>query len=257
MNTPKAIRNPSNAIIEALATHDKLTWTELLKLTHLSKGALSEYLKQMIKNKQIKTETDGSSRPPKTLYSLVDPISKTKNPFFINQFDDKVRLKYGLDSSEMAPNYTAFAIYVGNLISKVEDRQKARRLLDEYLKYTTDSLISNILGAIWFTSITFDGLSVVGSINSKNQPQPQVQTEEILQLWKKHFKQFDVSSMIEAIFWTAFKNPDIAFGGEHPAVFSFMLDKERTADESTIGRFVSELINSKKKEATKDLSSPQ
>jgi len=211
----------------------------------------------MIKDKQIKTETDGSSRPPKTLYSLVDPVSKAKNPFFYNQFDDKIHRKYGLDSDEMAPNYTAFAIYVGNLISKLEDRQKAKKLLDEYLKYATDSLISNILGAIWFTSITADGLSVVGSINSEKQLQPQVQTEEILQLWKKHFKQFDVSSMIEAIFWTAFKNPDIAFSGEHPAIMSFMLDKERVADESTIGRFVNELINLKKKEAIKDFSSTQ
>ena len=42
MDTPKAIRNPTNAIMEALSNHDKLTWAELLKLTHLSKGALSE-----------------------------------------------------------------------------------------------------------------------------------------------------------------------------------------------------------------------
>jgi hypothetical protein len=254
---PKAIRNPANAIIEALATHDKVTWAELLKLTHLSKGALSEYIKQMINDKKIKTETDGSTRPPKTLYFLVDPVSQAKNPFFHNQFDDKIHRKYGLDSDEMAPDYTAFAIYVGNLISKLEDREKAKRLLNEYLKYATDSLISNILGAIWFTSITADGRSVVNNINSKKQPHPQIQTDDILQLWKKHFKQFDVSSMIEAIFWTAFKNPDIAFGGEHPAVLSYMLGKERVADESTIGKFIDELIKLKKKEATKDSSSIQ
>ncbi len=252
---PKAIRNPSNAIIEALATNDKVTWAELLKLTHLSKGALSEYIKQMIKDKKIKTETDGSSRPPKTLYSLVDPVSQAKNPFFYNQFDDKIHRKYGLDSEEMAPNYTAFAIYVGHLISKVEDRKKAKRLLNEYLKYATDSLVSNMLGAIWFTSITAEGLSVVNNINSKKEPQRQSQTEDIVELWKKHFKQFDVSSMIEAIFWTAFKNPDIAFVGENPAVLSYMLDKERVADESTIGKFIGELIKLKKKEAIKNSSS--
>jgi hypothetical protein len=248
---PKAIRNPSNAIIEALSVHDKVTWAELLKLTKLSKGALSDYLTEMIKSKKIKTEIDGSSRPPKTLYSLVDPTFQVKgrNPFFYNQFEDSIHRKYLLDSDELAPDYTAFAIYVGNLISKLEDREKAKRLLNEYLKYATDSLISNVLSAIWLTSITSDGLSIVTGVNSKKQPQPKDEIDSILQLWKKHFKEFDVSSMVEAIFWTAFKNPDIAFGGEHSAVLSFMLDKERMASESTIGKFMDEIIKIKKKEA--------
>jgi hypothetical protein len=51
----------------------------------------------------------------------------------------------------VAPDYTAFAIYVGNLISKLEDREKAKRLLNEYLKYAADSLISNALSAICLT----------------------------------------------------------------------------------------------------------
>jgi hypothetical protein len=50
---------------------------------------------------------------------------------------------------------------------------------------------------------------------------------------------------------------DIAFGGEHPAVLSYMLGKERVADESTIGKFIDELIKLKKKEAAKDSSSIQ
>jgi hypothetical protein len=36
-----------------------------------------------------------------------------------------------------------------------------------------------------------------------------------------------------------------------------MLDKERVADESTIGKFIDELIKLKKKEASKDASSIQ
>ena len=153
--------------------------------------------------------------------------------------------------------FTAFSIYVGNLISKSEDRQKAKRMLDEYLKYASDFLISQILYVIWITSVTPEGHAVISRVNSEKQPLPQVKPDEILGLWKKHFKQFDVSSMIEAIFWTAFKNPDIAFDGERPVVLSFMLHKKCAVDESTIGRYIKELIALKKKEAEKDSSSTQ
>lgn len=258
MNMPKAIRNPTNAIIDALSTHDKLTWAELLKLTHLSKGALSEYINQMIKDNQIKTEVDGSSRPPKTLYSLVDPVSNVENPFFNDQFEDKNPLEDAFtEIREIIPAFTSFSIHVGNALSKLEDRQKAQRLLDDYLKWASDFLISYILYAICFTSVTPEGHAVVNRIKSEKQPHPQVKHEEILELWVKYFKQFDVSSMVESLFIAVLKNPDIAFDEECPVVLSLMLQKKWQVAETEIGRYMKEEVASKEKEAEKDSSSTQ
>src|SRR3989337_4460241 len=73
---PKAIRNPRNAILQALLKTNA-TWTELLNETGLSKGALSKYLEPLTKEGLVKRDVDASERPPRVRYSIVSLPKET------------------------------------------------------------------------------------------------------------------------------------------------------------------------------------
>lgn len=221
---PRPVRNPTNAIIEALSKQNKATWAELLKETQLSKGALSKYLTELIKDQRINTETDGTKRPPKTLYSLVDPIQaamKDAPPgFFVDPQNEK-----DID-------YVGLAIYIGDLISKLKDREEAKKLLKGYLDFT-----ANILVADMCVSIEASYIYCAMSQELTNTP-IKAQTEEILKLWKACRKKFDTERLLQAIFWTAFKNSDVAFGEEHLFLL-FGSELNKRIDRSFIEKILS------------------
>lgn len=221
---PKAIRNPSNAIIEALSKRNKATWAELIEETHLSKGALSQYLTELIKEKRINTETDGTKRPPRTLYSLVDPIQAViKNApqgFFVDP------------NNEKSIDYVGLAIYIGDIISKVKDREEAKKLLKGYLAFTANILVTDMC-----TSIEASYIYCAMSQALTNTP-TKAQTEEILKLWKACRKKFETERLLQAIFWTAFKNGDIAFGEEH-LFLTFGSELNKKIDRSFIKKILS------------------
>jgi len=66
-----------SAILRTLETRDALTWSQLLSLTGLSKGALARNLPKMLEDGKIVYEVDTSRRPARTLYRLGNPP-----PFF-------------------------------------------------------------------------------------------------------------------------------------------------------------------------------
>ena len=221
---PRPVRNPSNAIIEALSKRNKATWAELLKETQLSKGALSKYLTEMIEGKRINTETDGTRRPPKTLYSLVDPIeAATKDAppgFFVDP------------NNEKEIDYVGLAIYIVDLISKVKDREEAKKLLKGYLDFTANILVANICVSIE-ASYLYCAMS-----QALTNTKLKAQTEEILKIWKACRKKFDTERLLQAIFWTAFKNSDAAFGDEH-LFLTFSSELNKKIDRSFIEKILS------------------
>ena len=68
---PRRKVNVKKQIIEAFNPKNILTWTELLSLSKLSKGALSQHLNELIDQQiiRVKTEKDKRNRP-KTTYTL-------------------------------------------------------------------------------------------------------------------------------------------------------------------------------------------
>jgi hypothetical protein len=220
---PRAIRNPSNAIIEALSKRNKVTWADLLEETHLSKGALSQYLAELIKEKRINTETDGTKRPPKTLYSLVDPIQaamKNAPPGFFVDPNNKKSI-----------DYVGLAIYIGDLISKVKDREEAKKLLKAYLAFTANILVTDMCVSIEASYIRCSMSQALTNTPIK------AQTEEILKLWKACRKKFDTERLLQAIFWTAFKNSDVVFREHLFLTFGSELNKK--IDRSFIEKILS------------------
>jgi DNA-binding MarR family transcriptional regulator len=247
---PRTIRNPSNIIIEVLSMQYRATWAELLVETQLSKGTLSKYLSEMIKHKKIRTETDTSKRPPKTLYLLVDPaaklkkiLEKKKDPFFPDKKEDW---------EELEPDYVAFAILVGHLISTLKDREIAKRLLKDYLEFTTSFLFANIFAGLEAAYICSDIHGRGSNDKTGKTREPGEQIEEILQLWKKNHEKFDVDPILEAIFWAIFKNADVAFEVKEPVVLSFGNEIYTKMDKSVMGKFIDEIVKVKK-EATEKL----
>lgn len=67
---PKRIVNVKTEIMLALSRKKRATWSELLKETGVSKGALSRYLTEMIKWGIVETDFDQTVRPPLTIYHL-------------------------------------------------------------------------------------------------------------------------------------------------------------------------------------------
>lgn len=232
---PRAIRNPSNAIIEALSKRNKATWAELLEETKLSKGALSQYLKELINRKKISTETDGTKRPPKTLYSLVDPIEAARLDappgFFVDTNNEK-----NID-------YVALAIYIGDLISKMKDREDAKKLLKGYIEFTSNILVADMCASIEASYISCAMSQALtnakpSSSNARKALDSKSKDEAILELWKAQRKKFGTESLLQAIFWTAFKNSDAAFGDEH-LFLTFSSELNKKIDRSFIEKILS------------------
>lgn len=65
---PKRKVNVNERILEVLGENNRVRWSELLRKAGVSKGALSTHLNQLIKNKLITREVDGSTRPPTVYY---------------------------------------------------------------------------------------------------------------------------------------------------------------------------------------------
>lgn len=243
---PRAVRNPSNAIIEVLSEKGKATWAELLKETQLSKGALSTYVTELLKGKKIKVETDTSKRPPKTIYVLEDPtkelrskLNRKKHPLFFN-------INYLQEPDYSNPDYVAFAIHVGNLISTMKDREKAKQLMKEYLEFVMNYLFSDIIAGITLA----DALSCPIKNNPQNSPlnsnEDEDKPEDILKIWKKSRQYLDEDAVIQAIFWSAFKNRDITLEGKDTVFNSFSQEIERKMDRSFMQRFIDKIARIEK-----------
>ncbi|UCE15790.1 MAG: MarR family transcriptional regulator [Candidatus Bathyarchaeota archaeon] len=67
---PRRKINVKKEVLMALSNKKRLTWSELLEETGISKGALSTFLTKMIKCGIVETEADISKRPPSTIYQL-------------------------------------------------------------------------------------------------------------------------------------------------------------------------------------------
>jgi hypothetical protein len=243
---PRAIRNPSNAIIEALSKRGKATWAELLEDTKLSKGALSSYITEMLNRNKIAVETDTSKRPPKTLYVLVDPareirkkLEQKKHPFFFNT-DNLQEPDYS------NPDYVALSIYVGHLISTLKDREKARRLLKDYLEFVSNYLLSDIVAGISVAHMLSDYKEGEPSSSNKETFEAKKGTEEILNIWKNNHTRLDEGQIIQAIFWTAFKNKDIALEGKDAVFYSFAKEISIKMDRSFMQKFINDIIKIEK-----------
>ncbi|MCL1977406.1 MAG: hypothetical protein FWG55_04795 [Candidatus Bathyarchaeota archaeon] len=225
----RTIRSPKNVILEVLTPSNKLTWAELLKLTELGQGTLSDHLNQLINNKEVETQID-SNRPPKTLYALADPLVEK------NEKQTEDPKKYST---------TSFAIYAGHLISKIEDREIARKMFYEYLEHMMTEFASTIFAAFWYNGVNW---SIVNRI--KNGEKLSNMSNEISQMWKECSKKIDANSKIEALFWAAIKNSDIALDDETeiPVLIELMANKddEQTHSATTNMKLMTELFNAQK-----------
>jgi hypothetical protein len=235
---PRAIRNPSNAIIEVLSEKGKATWAELLKETQLSKGALSTYVTELLNSKKIKIQTDTSRRPPKTIYVLEDPtkelrnnLNRKKHPLFFN-------IDYLQEPDYSNPDYVAFAIHVGNLISSMKDRDKARQLMKEYLEFVMNYLLSDILAGIILAYSLSHPMKAIPQNSPLNLSRGGDKPEDILKIWKETRQHLDEDAVIQAIFWSAFKNKDITLEGKDAVFNSFFQEIEKKIGLSFMQRFI-------------------
>ena len=69
---PRKKVNVKKEIKDALKKNKSLTWSQLAKITGLSKGSLSKYLNFLIKTNQVSTKTELRGRSQVTHYSLTD-----------------------------------------------------------------------------------------------------------------------------------------------------------------------------------------
>lgn len=204
-------RSPKNQIRRALLGCKEATWTQLLDETKLSKGALSKHLKELIEYGQVKTNTDDSKRPPSTKYSLIQ-INKEDAKHITQKMarPPDYRPKSFL---EMQRILLLFSMQVGNQISMLDDRQKAKELLKEYLSFNLDTLSASvpvfILAAFAYSRGYMHG-----------QKNPKKQHQIFLKHLKAHFMKEFIEPWIESLADTAFWNQDISVsvkkGGAYP-----------------------------------------
>ena len=76
------------------------------------------------------------------------------------------------------------------------------------------------------------------SSNARKALDPKSKNEAILELWKAQRKKFGTESLLQAIFWTAFKNSDVAFGEER-LFLSFGSELNKRIDRSFIEKILS------------------
>ena len=72
---PRRSVNAEKVLLESLKNHENQTWSDLLRLTGLSKGALSKHLNVLIDSKIVSTSVDTDRRPPTTRYNLASAPS--------------------------------------------------------------------------------------------------------------------------------------------------------------------------------------
>ncbi len=217
---PRAIRNVKGAILKTLAESEKkLTWLEILEKTQLSKGALSKHLNELIEDGVVKTSTV-NTRPPTTLYNLVEPQPSHELPEIFRGLEGYNKLVFAA---------TASAFQTGIAISQLEDRDLARYVLKGYL----NSNLRWIMGVVLYVMPLACAYSKGFEQGAKNtrlgrllvrKKRYDVYVEEV----RKRTRNL-VEPWIEALANTVFVNSDIAS------------DAEGVAFE--VGRDLSEQVN--------------
>ena len=87
---PKRKVNVEKQILDALRKEGKLTWTDLLKQTNVSKGSLSKHLNMPHMKDIVERTVDSTTKPPKVYYTLKQNKQHTclvYCPFCGNKFD--------------------------------------------------------------------------------------------------------------------------------------------------------------------------
>ena len=126
---PKALLvDAKTKILNALNQNQQLTWTQLLEKSELSKGALSKYLRKMIKEGHIRTTVDTTKRPPKTLYTLAPRVKIPETP---EEFERWLQTEEGFKTAIAAVSMAA--LKDGKGISILKDRKLAKKLLKGYV----------------------------------------------------------------------------------------------------------------------------
>jgi len=196
---PKAIRNVKAAILKVLAENEKLTWLQIQEKAMLSKGALSTHLNDLIDKSVIRTSTI-DSRPPSTLYSLVEP--KLESPIIFHTIE-----KYEKFISSAAN--TAFQ--TGVAIRNLEDRNLAKDVLKGYLDTNTRWIMSITLSSMIMANAFSKGYEEKTQSSRLARLLPGKKRDQVYmdQMRKKLRKLVD--PWIEAIANTAFINMDIAY----------------------------------------------
>jgi predicted transcriptional regulator len=194
---PRTLRDPENVIIEMLCTKHDSSWSELFKHTELGKATLSKHINNLITKNVVTTKID-PKKPRTILYTLTDPLTNNKDPH-----------------KGETRNINSTCIYMGQLISEIEDRKVAREVFRDYLKYVAESLISNFVDHIFLELIiapdehSIGGYPIVKKIEAGERIEDL--SNDISQLWKEYSKKIDANSTLEALFWSLFKNSDFTF----------------------------------------------
>jgi DNA-binding MarR family transcriptional regulator len=215
---PKTTVNPAITILATLDEKGKLTWNELLKTTNLNKGTLSIHLNQLIDAKVVNIEIE-QNKARTTFYSLAQigrDISVAKN---LEQHPEKLF------------TYISYsAIVIGSTTAKLEDREMAKMMFNFYLKDFANNLVNNalnfMLGISKVPSVSSEITRVNKGVNNKR--------EFITELWETYAERFNKTTLLfESLFWFVFRNPDLSFIVNNPALQTFLDEKLNETERDT------------------------
>ena len=226
----KTESNPRKIIWNALLRHESrsATWPQLKDETCLSKFTLSKYLNMLIKCGDVRVWVDTSKHPRLTVYSLI-PAAEAQLPEQVKKLEGENRTEI----DEAWKYFIDLSLQSGYQLSKVDDRQKARELLREYLAFNIDVLAANltsfISGAFSFSK---------GHTRGKNEQGKRLTEQEQYEIFIKNLKDDSIKKVLipwmESLAYAGFWNQDIALGEvEEDAVYRYYgIERGRKIDLS-------------------------
>jgi hypothetical protein len=202
-NMKRTTRTPRQTIEKAIAKLINPTWKDLLKETKLSKGALSKYLNQLIRYDRVIIFVD-TSTIPKTNRYLAGPIPKLED--YKTQIEERSKKpkNSSFDLEKYNMKLIGFCEQSGYQISRIVDRNRAKKLLSEYLQFNLDALGIWILHSIIYSNSFSKG--IMDKIKSKDI---QKQQEVLIKRLKTYFIKDFITPWIESLASSAIYNKDI------------------------------------------------
>lgn len=202
-NMKRAVKNPRQTIEKAIIQLKNPTWNDLLKKTNLSKGALSKYLNQLIKYNRVTIFVDTSTIPKINRY-LPGPLPKLEE--YKTQIEERSKKtkKNFFDLEKYNMKLIGFCEQSGYQISKIVDRNKAKKLLSEYLQFNLDALGIWILHSIIYSNSFSEGI-----MDKKKSKDIQKQQEVLIKQLKTYFIKDFITPWIESLASSAIYNQDI------------------------------------------------
>jgi hypothetical protein len=175
----------------------------------------------LIKYGDVKVWVDTSKHPRLTVYSLI-PAAEAQLPEQVKKLEEPTEIdeawKYFIDLS----------LQSGYQLSKVDDRQKARELLREYLAFNIDVLAANL------TSFISGAFSFSKGVARGKRLTRQEQYEIFIKNLKDDSIKKVLIPWMESLAYSGFWNQDIALGEvEEDAVYRYYgIERGRKIDLS-------------------------